>query len=161
MVRCRRRNTTRFQIKSQGCVAPHQALRWLSRSTRARDRKHRMQSQVLRTRFIRYLVRSGRPRLLPSLAYSYPQYRRATTMSAATHPVETSQQSVQLPALDASHAPGTKTDGTTKPKKEKKPATGSAYPLEVRNLQDHVSMYFLTQEAKCRWIRSRSTSHTG
>jgi len=52
-------------------------------------------------------------------------------MSAATHPVESSQQTVQIPALDAHHAPIAQTEGASKPKKEKKAATASAYPLEV------------------------------
>jgi hypothetical protein len=57
---------------------------------------------------------------------------------SAPHPVESSQQSVQLPALDAPHAAIAQTpaqDGApaeAKPKKEKAKAATSAYPLEAR-----------------------------
>jgi hypothetical protein len=67
--------------------------------------------------------------------------------SAAPHPVESSQQNVQLPALDAPHAAVAGGEGS-KPKKEKKAAAaGSAFPLEVRLPVNYPYARFLTHMA--------------
>jgi hypothetical protein len=52
----------------------------------------------------------------------------------SVHPVESSQQSVQLPALDAPHAPAAQGGSSEpKPKKDKAKAPASGYALEVRS----------------------------
>jgi hypothetical protein len=98
-----------------------------------RDRD-KMQSQVFRPGFIRYLLRSGRVRPSSVSAFRSPTYPRTRAMCAAPHPVESSQQNVQLPALDAPHAAIAQAGGASKPKKEKKAAAGSGFPLEVRSV---------------------------
>lgn len=58
--------------------------------------------------------------------------RHLPTANMAAHPVGSSQQSVQLPALDAPHAPTAQAGAQPKAKKEKVKAAGSEHPLEVR-----------------------------
>jgi hypothetical protein len=132
--------------------------------TRDRTQKMHRLSQVSRAQVIRYLDRSGRVRLQTQTHISCftPPRRFCRTMSAATHPVESSQQPVQIPALDAQHAPIAQTEGASKPKKEKKAATASAYPLEVRfvtGVWTDAGTQLALPKFRCRHLRS--SSHIG